>query len=105
MKSKDTEHSKLITDKLNVDQLYFSILDATEINTDVGESPDDDGNDFENKESASGTVNYEFTFKTAEGDASTYRLAGNILFCVETEQTIYLSDEQYNRIIGSIPVS
>lgn len=105
VKSKDTEHSKLITDKLNVDQLYFSILDATEINADVGESPDDDGNDFENKESASGTVNYEFTFKTAEGDASTYRLAGNILFCVETEQTIYLSDEQYNRIIGSIPVS
>ena len=93
IKNKHTEHYEVITDKLDVDQMYFAILNVSDNGT-LGEIPDAEGEDFENKESASGTVDFEFVFKTEEGASSTYRLSGNALFNAETEQMVYLSVEQ-----------
>ena len=87
------EHYELVTDKLEVDQMYSLIMDAFE-ETVSEEVPDADGDYSTEDGSASKTSAYIFTFTTVDGAEATYSLSGNKLIANETGETVYLSADQ-----------
>ena len=88
-----SEHYELVTDKLEVDKMYFWIYDSFK-NTAAEGVPDADGDSSTEDGSAAKTTAYIFTFTTAEGSEATYSLSGNKLAENETGETVYLNTDQ-----------
>ena len=97
IKSSATKHYETVTDKLDVDRMYFAIMDVLEEPA-IEALPGNTGSDLNDDSDTTGTETYVFTFKTNYGAKGTYQLTGNLLVCVETELEVHLSAEQLAEI-------